>query len=242
MAEIMLDDWQMVDLERCGVEDALAAGWEKVTSVTAGLGDAEMMLPSRCAGWVVADVLYHLLLDAQMALVTFASPGAAPPDADDISYWRPWSPRSGEPQALGSPGAARHAMHVRVAASAYTARHLTSEWQLTSMAALRAARACPYPLLAAGNAVLTTTDFIATLVVETAVHYLDLTVGIASAPAADPASLVLVRRVLDGLLGTELSGLWDDSTYALKGTGRLPVTAPERAMLGAEADKFPLFG
>lgn len=85
MAEIMLDDWYMADLERCGVEGALAAGWEKVTSVTAGLGDAEMMLPSRCAGWVVADVLYHLLLDAQMALVTFASPGTAPPDADDIS-------------------------------------------------------------------------------------------------------------------------------------------------------------
>jgi hypothetical protein len=133
-------------------------------------------------------------------------------------------------------------MHVRVAASAYTARHLTSEWQLTSMAALRAARTCPYPLLAVGNAVLTTTDFIATLVVETAVHYLDLTVGIASAPAADPASLVPVRRVLDGLLGSELSGLWDDSTYALKGTDRLPVTAPQRAMLGAAADKFPLFG
>lgn len=110
----------MADLERGGVEDALAAGWEQVTSVACSLGDAEWMLPSRCAGWAVTDVLYHLLLDAQMALVTFATPADGPQDADDISYWRPWSPRSGEPQALGSPGAAGHARHVRVAASAYT--------------------------------------------------------------------------------------------------------------------------
>lgn len=232
----------MADLERSGVIDALDAAWGNVSSAACSLDEAQWMLPSRCAGWAVTDVLYHLLLDAQMALVAFATPADGPPDADDISYWQPWSPRSGEPQALGSAGAARHARHVRVAASAYTPRHLTSEWQRTSRAALRAARACPHSLVAVDNTVLTTTDFIATLAVETAVHYLDMTVCIASAPPADPASLGLVRRVLDGLLGSELPDLWDDVTYTLKGTGRLPVTVAERAALGDGADRLPLFG
>lgn len=89
---------------------------------------------------------------------------------------------------------------------------------------------------------LNTTDFIATLAVETAVHYLDMTICITSALPADPASLALVRRVIDGLLGFELGDLWDDSTYALKGTGRLPITAAERATLGSAADSLPLFG
>ena len=90
--------------------------------------------------------------------------------------------------------------------------------------------------------VLSTADFIATLTVEAAVHYLDLTVGVPSACPADPAALALVRRVLDGLLGSPMPGGWDDRTYALKGTGRVPVTDAERSAIGAPADRLPLFG
>lgn len=86
------------------------------------------------------------------------------------------------------------------------------------------------------------TDFIATLAIETSVHYLDLAPNLPSAPDPDAASLMLVRRVLDGLLGTALTGEWDDRAYALKGTGRVPVTAAERAAIGALADRLPLFG
>ena len=89
---------------------------------------------------------------------------------------------------------------------------------------------------------LATADFIATLAVEAAVHYLDLTAGLPAAPPPDAASLALVRRVLDGLLGTPLPGDWDDRTCALKGTGREALTAAERSALGARADRLPLFG
>jgi len=89
---------------------------------------------------------------------------------------------------------------------------------------------------------LTTGDFIATLAFEGTVHYLDLTVGLPSAPDPDPASLALVRRTLDGLLGTVLPGDWDDLTYALKGTGRVPVSESDRASIGALADRLPLIG
>jgi hypothetical protein len=90
-----------------------------VTAVAEGLADAELMLPSRCAGWAVGDVLYHQLLDARRALRTFASPSGDPPDVDDIGYWRAYSPPSGDPRAPGSAEAAAHARHVRIVASAY---------------------------------------------------------------------------------------------------------------------------
>jgi hypothetical protein len=74
---------------------------------------------------------------------------------------------------------------------------------------------------------LSEADLIATLAVEAAVHYLDLTAGLPTSPPPDAASLALVRRVLDGLLGTPLPGDWDDHTYAPKGTGRAPFAEAE---------------
>jgi hypothetical protein len=88
---------------------------------------------------------------------------------------------------------------------------------------------------------LTVADFAATLAVEAAVHYLDLTVALPGTPAPEPASLALVRRVLGGLLGAPVPALWDDVTAALKGTGREPLTEADRQALGPSAGKLPLF-
>ncbi|HEY2313328.1 MAG TPA: hypothetical protein VGH96_06920 [Streptosporangiaceae bacterium] len=73
-------------------------------------------------------------------------------------------------------------------------------------------------------------------------HYLDLTMSIPAAPAADPSALALVREVLAGLAGTPMPAEWDDETTALKGTGRLPVTEEETAALGPAAGMLPLLG
>ena len=222
--------------------DALAAVYGNMTAVADGLGEAEFMLPTRCAGWVTGDLLYHQLLDARRALRTFASPAAGPADADDVSYWRKYSPRGGEHEALGSAESAAHARHVRIVAAAYPPDGLAWEWRETAAAACRAARSCAHEFVTTQGHVLKTADFVATLAVEAAVHYLDLTVSLPSAPDPDPASLALVRRVLDGLLGTPLPAGWDDRDCALKGTGRSALTAGDRAALAALADQFPLFG
>ena len=230
----------MTELDRAQVERALESAYQNVTTVADRLGDADLMRPSRCAGWALGDVLYHQLLDARRALRTFASPSAEPPDVDDVEYWRSYSPE-GE-HAPGSAEAAAHARHVRIVAAAYPPGALAWEWRETAAAACRAARACPHEAVTTQGHVLATADFMATLAVEAAVHYLDLTAGLPAAPPPDAASLALVRRVLDGLLGTSLPGDWDDLTCALKGTGREPVTAQERSALGALADRLPLFG
>jgi hypothetical protein len=90
--------------------------------------------------------------------------------------------------------------------------------------------------------VLRTADFSATLAVEAAVHHLDLTVDLEGCAAPDPAPLALVRRVLDGLLGEPTPTRWDDREYALKGTGRAPLSDADRRELGPAVSRFPLFG
>ena len=236
----------MSDLDRAAAVGALDAVSQKVTGVTAGLGEADLMRPTRCAGWAVADVLYHQLLDARRALRTFASPSDAPVDCDDVSYWRDYAPGEvsapdGNGAAAAADESAAHARYVRIAASAYPPGTLAWEWSETAAAACRAARACRHQAVTTQGHVLTVPGFAATLAVEAAVHYLDLTGYLPGAPAPDPASLALVRRVLTGLLGAPLPGSWDDVTAALKGTGREPLTEEDRKALGPSAGQFPLF-
>ncbi len=119
---------------------------------------------------------------------------------------------------------------------------LAAEWRETSAAAVRAARACPHAAVATQGHTLATSDFIHTLVVESAVHYLDTTVSLPTAAPVDPSSVALVREVLAGLAGAPMPAAWDDVTCALKGTGRLEVSAQERATLGSLAGKLPIFG
>ena len=82
---------------------ALAQAYDGITRVVADLDDDALQRPTRCRGWVVADLLFHLLCDAQRALVTLASPADGPADTDDVSYWRSF-PAGADPDA-----AARHA-------------------------------------------------------------------------------------------------------------------------------------
>ena len=239
----------MSDLSRVAVLDALDAVYGNVTAVAGGLGEADLMRPSRCAGWAVADVLYHELLDTRRALRTFASPVDQAPDCDDVSYWTSYAPGNdgGSGDGASSGGAltyaeesAAHARYVRIAAAAYPPGALAWEWSETAAAAVRAGRACGHPAVTTQGHVLTMVDFAATLAVEAAVHYLDLTVALPGTPAPEPASLALVRRVLDGLLGAPVPASWDDVTAALKGTGREPLTEADRQALGPSAGKFPL--
>jgi hypothetical protein len=159
--------------------DALQDAYQDVTELVAGLDEHELLQPSRCQGWAVRDLLFHMLLDAQRALVTLATPATGPP-----------------------------------------------------------ADGC----FATQGHVLTLPSFLATLVVEAAVHHLDLVGHLPGRPGPGARPLRLVRSTLDGLLGGAPATGWDDETYALVGTGRLPLGDADRAALGPLADRFPVFG
>jgi mycothiol maleylpyruvate isomerase-like protein len=215
---------------------AMTIAYRQLTETVADRSETDLMLPTRCTGWAVIDVLYHTLLDAQRALIALATPEERLADTDYITYWRPFRGVS--------PDAAAHARAVRVAAAAFRSRTVVQLWEETSEAAIRAARACAADsVLATQHHLLTLPDLLATLSVEACVHRLDLSVELLDKPAADPVPLALVRRTLDGLLGAGVPRPdWDDQEYALKGTGRESLTPSEVAVLAPVVDRFPLFG
>jgi hypothetical protein len=42
--------------------------------------------PTRCAGWSVGDLVFHVLADAQRALVAVATPAQPPPDRSFVTW------------------------------------------------------------------------------------------------------------------------------------------------------------
>jgi hypothetical protein len=96
-----------IDYDRARL--AMVASYRAVTDDLGKLDEDALARPSGCRGWSRADLLFHLLLDAQRALVTFATPADGLADVDFISYWAPFRP--------GAEGYAAHARFVRRVAS-----------------------------------------------------------------------------------------------------------------------------
>jgi hypothetical protein len=89
----------------------------------------ELNQPTHTSAWTVRELLFHLLLDAQRALVAFSSPADGPADVDNVTYWRPFRPANGD-------GGRAHAEYVTRAAAAYSsAELLVEQWTETSTAA-----------------------------------------------------------------------------------------------------------
>lgn len=215
---------------------AMTASYQAVSEDAGRLGEAGLALPSRCRGWSRADLLFHMLLDAQRALVTFATPAAGQPDVDFVSYWAPFRP--------GADGYDEHARLVRRIASSYRSDLVIAGlWAETAAAAVRVAATLPDDLVVAtqGHA-LRAGDFLATLAVEATIHHLDLAAGAEDLAGPCGPGLAVVRDTLDGVLGEPVPAGWDDAGYALKATGRTGLTAGDRAGLGALAARFPLLG
>lgn len=219
------------------VVSALDAAYAGITRVVADLDDRDLLLPSGCHGWSVTDLLFHVTLDAQRALVAFASPAAGTADVDSVSYW--WSqPGSGDPEA-----ALAHGQWVRRSAAAFAKPSgVVRQWTDTAPAAVHVARmADPDGCVATQGHVLTVPDFIATLVTEAAIHHLDLIASLPGAAEPAPEAVAVARSTLDGLAGPErLPPHWDEREALLKATGRADLTAADRRALGARAELFPL--
>jgi hypothetical protein len=213
----------------------LRTAYGDLSAVLSSLSLEEGWEPTGCAGWTPVDLGFHLLSDARRALVALNTPADGPADTTAVDYWTAWRPPE--------PGDDEELWSTRVAASVHGGlAGIAGRYAETSAAAVVAAgRVDPDDRVGTQGRVPTVADFLSTLVVEAAVHHLDLVVRLdRPGPAAEP--LAEVRRVLEGLLGAPLPASWDDATAARRGTGREPLTAADRAELGARVDAFPLFG
>lgn len=213
----------------------LRTAYLDLSAVLSSLTVEEGFEPTGCAGWTPVDLGFHLLSDARRALVALHTPAGGPPDTTAVDYWTAWRPPE--------PGDEEELWSTRIAASVHGGlRGIAGRYAETAAAAVVAAgRADPGGLVGTQGRVLTVADFLSTLTVEAAVHHLDLVVRL-DRPGPAAAPLAEARRVLEGLLGRPLPADWDDVTAARRGTGREPLSAADRAELGAAAEAFPLFG
>lgn len=220
--------------------EALAQAYDGITAVVTRLDDAGLQRPTRCRGWLVADLLFHVLCDAQRALVALASPAPGPADVDDVSYWRAFTP-GGDDEA-----SVKHAWWARRSAAAFDRPSgVVRIWSDTAPAAVRAAAAAdPDGYVTTQGHVLRVPDFLATLTTEAVIHHLDLVVDLPDAPLPATAPTTVAVATVDGLLSDDAvrpTG-WDDRDYLLKATGRVPLTDRDRRELGEAAGWFPLLG
>lgn len=211
---------------------ALRIAYSDLATIAATLGEHDAWRPTRCTGWAVRDLLLHLLGDAQRGLVALATPAAGPADRDAATYW----------EDVGHDPDYRELRAQRTIASAWGLEALTRAFGETSRAVVTlAGRTSPDALVATQDRVLRVDDLVSTLVVEAAVHHLDLVVDL-NRPGPRPEPLALVRGTLDRLLGRPAPTEWSDEWWALVGTGREPLSGRERRELGADAALLPLLG
>lgn len=192
----------------------LPEAYDALARVVATLDDGVAWQPTGCVGWTVRDLLWHLHADSVRGLVA----GRAA-DCDAVDYWRSWG---ADPEADE-----RNRRLTRVEAGLHDFTSLRARWLEASAAAVRAVSALPADeVLATQGHAIRAQDLASTLAVEATLHHLDLVAHLDGAVGPSAAGTAEVRRVVEGLLGVELSG-WSDERVALVGTGRATPTDDE---------------
>ena len=220
------------------IRELAAAQVEVLAETVAGLSDADLVAATRCAGWLVAHLLVHVRLGLSEHATSFAEPAGPdePPNRDYVSYWQDF-PVATEPITF-----ATVRWHWANASTYSLASEFRRHFADTARAAAGMSRQAPAGSFRFQEHVMAAEDILAMWTVEWVVHQLDLTAQLPGRPGPLPEALELTTRTLDGLLGDgSRPSSWDDVAYALKGTGRVPLDAPERELLGSRAMRYPAF-
>jgi Mycothiol maleylpyruvate isomerase N-terminal domain len=212
--------------------EALRTAYNDLSALVNSLDEAASWKPTTCVGWTVRDLVQHLLADAQRALVALGTPARGPADKDAVTYW------------LDSPGApdadSRGIRATRTIASQWHLDYLAATYCETAAAVVTlAGRAAPDDLVATQGHVLSVDDLLDTLLVEAAIHHLDMTVELEDQGPC-PELIAVTRRSLDGLLGRATPADWDAEQWVQAATGRGDLTAEQREYLGRDIDRLPL--
>ncbi len=204
--------------------EQLAEQVHRIVAVAESLDDLRLLAPSRCHGWGALEVLVHVRSGLQEMALARVVPGETA-DHDAASYWQGHREASGADPVPGI-------LWGRRLAGAYTrprdaVRHLSD----VADAAVAAARAMPEGCVRFQGQRLLTGDFLATWVVELAVHHLDLDLDEDDVPNG----LTWTRATLEALAEAALPSDLDDRQAVLVGLGRVACPAGMRL-----PDSFPV--
>ncbi|MFJ7335677.1 maleylpyruvate isomerase N-terminal domain-containing protein [Streptomyces sp. NPDC101110] len=215
--------------------DLFSRTWTALRTVVAGLSDEDFGRPSGCTGWLVRDLVCHLVIDAQDVLITLATPSDREPTRDALTYWDV----SDTPPTGDDP---LDALTVRLAAAYEDPGLLKFHLDDVGSAAGRAALlADPAGRVGTRDEVLTVGDYLSTYVMEWTLHHLDLIAHLPDAQAPLPEGLACSREMLERIAGGSFPASFPDTDALLIGTGRRAPTGAEQAELGDLASRVPLY-
>ncbi|MFD3441846.1 maleylpyruvate isomerase N-terminal domain-containing protein [Streptomyces sp. NPDC058685] len=214
--------------------DLFSRSWTALRTAVAELADADFEQPSGCAGWLVRDLVCHLVIDAQDVLITLATPAATEPTRDAVTYWE-----VADTQPTGDDPL--DALTVRLAAAYEEPRLLRFHLDDVGSAAGRAAELVD-PALRVGtrDEVLTAGDYLTAYVMEWTLHHLDLVAHLPNVAGPPAEGLAQSREMLEKIAGSLFPASFSDKDALLVGTGRRAPTDVEKAELGGSAAKLPL--
>ena len=148
--------------------DLFTLSWTALRTAATGLPDAALARPSGCRGWLVRDLLCHLVIDAQDVLITLATPAETAPTADALSYW---TPRAAPPDGSDP----LDPLTARLAAAYEDPALLRDHLEDVGAAAGRAALlAHPDLPVSTRGMTLAVRDYLGAYVLEWTLHHLDL--------------------------------------------------------------------
>ncbi|MFG2385492.1 maleylpyruvate isomerase N-terminal domain-containing protein [Streptomyces avermitilis] len=214
--------------------DLFSLSWAALRTAVAELPDEDFAQPSGCTGWLVRDLVCHLVIDAQDVLITLVTPAETEPTRDAVTYWDvAETPPTGDDPL--------DALVVRLAAAYEEPRLLKFHLDDVGSAAGRAAElAAPGLRVGTRDEVLTAGDYLSAYVLEWTLHHLDLVAHLPNAAEPPAEGLARSREMLEKIAGTAFPASFSDKDALLVGTGRRVPTDAEKAELGESAAKLPL--
>ena len=202
-------------------------------SAVADIPDEDFERPSGCTGWLVRDLVCHLVIDAQDVLITLVTPADTEPTVDAVTYWKLVEPPTGEDPL--------DALIPRLAAAYGEPRLLKFHLDDVGSAAGRAAElADPAVRVSTRDEVLTVGDYLSAYLLEWTLHHLDLIARLPSAAGPPAETLAAARASLEKIAGAAFPAALSDEDVLLIGTGRRTPTDEEKEALGGLAKKLPL--
>jgi uncharacterized protein (TIGR03083 family) len=213
--------------------DLFSPSWTALRTAVADLPDEAFARPSGCAGWLVRDLVCHLIIDAQDVLITLVTPADSEPTRDDVTYWEvAETPPTGEDPL--------DALIVRLAAAYQEPRLLKFHLDDVGSAAGRAADlADPAARVSTRDEVITVRDYLGAYVLEWTLHHLDLIAYLPGAAEPPAEALTRSRELLEKIAGAAFPESFTAKDALLVGTGRRVPTGVEQAELGELAARIP---
>jgi hypothetical protein len=207
--------------------------WDALRAAVGEVADEDFGRPSGCAGWLVRDLVCHLVIDAQDVLITLVTPASGAPTRDALTYWKVVEPPTGEDPL--------DALIVRLAAAYGEPGLLRFHLEDVGAAAGRAAGLADLQgLVETQGEVLRAGDFLDAYVMEWTLHHLDLVAYLPGVAGPPVEGLARCRGMLESIAGEAFPASMADADVLLVGTGRREASAEERVALGALAERLPM--